>query len=89
MTPKEFIQSVLDFDTVGDIKRLFTKRYCYGFALMMKQEFKHETIYWDRYNHHAIIMIDDKYYDINGEYLPMNYSMLEVLDVIIMEGRRQ
>lgn len=88
MNPLEFIQSVLDFDTVGDIKKLFTKRYCYGFALMMKQQFKDGILYWDRYNAHAIIKIDGKFYDIHGEYQPMNYDKLEQLDVVIMEGIR-
>jgi hypothetical protein len=88
MNPLEFIQSVKDFDKHGDITKLFTKKYCYGFALMMKQEFKEGTIYWDKWLGHAIIKVGDKYYDINGEYFPMNYSMLNEVPIQIIEGVR-
>jgi hypothetical protein len=84
-TPLNFINCIKKYDTVGDIKRVFTKGYCYGFALMLKQSFKDGEIYWDKWNGHAIFKLDGKYYDINGIYEPMNHSMLRSVNVMIWE----
>ena len=80
-----FIETIKEFDKHGDIAELFTKRYCYGFALMLKQQFKHGSIYWDRSLNHAIFEVDKRFYDINGEYFPQSYKRLEHIDVQIIE----
>lgn len=84
--PLDFIKEINSFNKHGDIVNLFTKGYCYGFALMVKQVFKEGIIYWDKYINHAIIKINNIYYDINGVYEPRNYSMLFEVDVTILEG---
>lgn len=81
----EFIGDIKRFDVHGDITNLFTKGYCYGFSLMLKQAFKHGQIVWDKYNGHAVFMLHNKYYDINGEYTPQNNNMLYLVDVYIAE----
>lgn len=80
-----FISSITKFDEHGDITNLFTKGYCYGFALMLKQQFKSGKIYWDRYRNHAIFKFGHNYYDIHGSYYPQNDSMLQEVTVDIVE----
>ena len=80
-----FIKTIQAYDEHGDITKLFTKGFCYGFALILKQQFKHGQIFWDKYNAHAIFKLANTYYDINGEYEPMNYTMLTEVTVEIVE----
>ena len=81
----EFISTITKFDEHGDITNLFTKGYCYGFALMLKQAFKAGQIYWDKYNAHAIFKLGHNYYDIRGSYYPQNDNMLQEVTVEIVE----
>jgi hypothetical protein len=81
----EFISTITKFDEHGDITNLFTKGYCYGFALMLKQQFKSGQIYWDKYNAHAIFKLGHNYYDIRGSYYPQNDNMLQEVTVDIVE----
>jgi len=82
---KAFIAGIKQYDQHGDITNLFTKGYCYGFALMLKQLFKEGKIYWDKHCAHAIFNLGNHYYDIRGEYFPNNYSMLTEVTVQIIE----
>lgn len=85
----KFIEDVNLFDTSGDIKNLFTKKYCYGFALMLKQFNKRGKIFWDKYNSHAVYKLNNIFYDIRGIYQPMNYELLYEVNVEIIEGNEK
>ena len=80
-----FIKTITDYDIHGDITTLFTKGFCYGFALILKQQFKAGKIYWDKYNAHAIFKYAGEYYDIRGKYTIMNADMLTEVTVEIVE----
>ena len=69
----KIIRFIESFTAFGEqVTELFTKRHCYGFALILLNNFKEGSIWWDKYNRHAIFKYNDDFYDITGLTYPSN-----------------
>lgn len=81
-------QFIKDFNKMSnDLVEVFTKGYCYYFALILKSRFNGIICYLPVDNH-FITYINGKYYDITGEvnidhqvlYTWDSYQVIEPLD---------
>ena len=77
-----FINDVKSFDKLNAIGNLFTKKYCYGFSLMLLQAFKDGEIFWDNEFKHSIFKYNNKFYDINGDAAYHSGDITKVLVTI-------
>lgn len=77
-----FIRTACDCGVEWDaLRNLYMAGYCYYFAMMLKAAFNRGEVYITApYGHVVWRDIDDRYYDIEGEYIGDAEAMIPVTD---------
>lgn len=77
-----FIRTACDCGVEWDaLRKLYMAGYCYYFAMMLKAAFNRGEVYIAApYGHVVWRDIDDRYYDIEGEYIGDAEAMIPVTD---------
>lgn len=77
-----FIRTACDCGVEWDaLRKLYMAGYCYYFAMMLKAAFNRGEVYIAApYGHVVWRDIDDRYYDIKGEYIGDAEAMIPVTD---------
>ena len=68
----EIIKAVNSYDKQNNIKRLFTKGFCYDFAIMLWRSTKNCRMFYDNKRRHYLTEYRGRYYDITGEVPNVN-----------------